>query len=718
MQVPAKPFRRAGSKSVARKAPHWALTFGVTVLDLEGFIADSRHRAQLNGRMIGTLFPGEPEILDGTWNLFTEGPGRIKFMEYAFNFVHEGKSFRFHGKKRVEEDPLATDAIQDLTTLFSQITNADGHVVAAGIIRFDILKIFNLLNSIGVSGTDEPLKAKALFIRHFLNEETRILISGWKDFEIKDKRRLLSLSNSQIQVRYDVVIIGSGYGGGVTAARLAAWRDGTTSKSVCVLERGKEWRSGDFPDEPWEVLKEVRSDSNPDGLFDAHRSPDLDVVVGNGLGGTSLINANVMIEPDLQVFSVPPWPRDLPDLGPYLKRAKATLHTQEIENLPLKARVFSAAAEDTAGLTGVQRPPLAVTFDSQLRPEEEIVQRACVYCGSCVTGCNYTSKNTVDMNYLALAQRAGASIFTSVEVQTVEPLTNGMIRVHYRDLENRKHGTVDAGQVIVSAGTLGSFKILRKSQLEHGLHVSEMLGEAFSGNGDVLGLGYNLDKRTNINNGPTITTAAKYWSSEELKDHFVIEEGAIPKALMALVRQFLPALRFFGKDTDRGIWDSVEESVRILADLATLETHGALNHSLLYLGMGFEQRLGRLFLDEDNVRVEWPDVAKQAFAENIDEKMEEITSKVGGTYVKNPSSRTLFGGKLVTVHPLGGCIMGDDESKGVVNARGEVFGHEGSLYVADGSVIPAPLGVNPALTITALAEVCAEHIIERWSTDD
>jgi cholesterol oxidase len=116
------------------------------------------------------------------------------------------------------------------------------------------------------------------------------------------------------------------------------------------------------------------------------------------------------------------------------------------------------------------------------------------------------------------------------------------------------------------------------------------------------------------------------------------------------------------------------------------------------------------------VRVQWPDVAEQPFARTIDDKMLELTTQVGGTYVKNPRAREFLGDSLITVHPLGGCAMADDAAHGVVNVNGEVFGHEGKLFVADGSILPGPVGVNPALTIAALAEHIADGIVRGWQS--
>ncbi len=335
-----------------------------------------------------------------------------------------------------------------------------------------------------------------------------------------------------------------------------------------------------------------------------------------------------------------------------------------------------------------------------------------------MTGCNYSAKNTVDMTYLATAEARGALIFTGVEVRSLEKFADGyrLYLVVRAEDGSEQPRTLEAQKVVLSAGSLGSYAILARSRRDRKLAVSAALGSRFSGNGDILGFAYNTDRRTQIGEGPTITRAAKFWQSGTVSDRFLIEEGAIPKALDALVRTLVPILRHSGIDTDHGWVDALQEWLRIQADRFGLESNGALNHSMVYLGMGFENSLGTLVLDPDTdrVRVDWPDVAEQPFARIIDDTMLKMTRQLGGTYVKNPRAREFLGDSLITVHPLGGCPMGDDAASGVVNVRGEVFGHEGGLYVADGAILPGPVGVNPALTIAALSEWIADGIAQSW----
>lgn len=528
-------------------------------------------------------------------------------------------------------------------------------------------------------------------------------------------RRRFSQPHSNMRDQYDVVIVGSGYGGSVTAARLSAWNKDGDKKSVCLLKRGKEWIGGDFPESSFGVLRSLRWKMNPHGLYDFRFNGEIDVVAGSGLGSTSLINASVMLRPEPRVFEEKPWPKQLPDLEPYFKKAVKSLYAIPNPEPPLKAAVFSEAASETENVTSVERLDIAVTFEKTGREKEDVIQEACDDCGDCVGGCRIGAKNSLDMNYLALAEKQGTAMFTSMEVRSIEKLAHGLLRVHYRDLEEKGHGHVDARQVILSAGTLGSYAILQRSKDKHGLYVSNELGSRFSGNADILGFGHNLTRKTNVVEGPTINTAAIFRESQELDDHFFVVDGGVPKALVPVTIFMLLVLRPLARSTGGGFVNSVRKCLRHIADLVFLRSFGALNRSLLYLSNGFENDFGRLVLKRDRVRVRWPGVQDQKFVKTINKKMREITSKLSGTYYTNPRWSRLFGHNLVTVHPLGGCVMADDDTKGVVNYKGEVFGHKGSLYVVDGSIVVPPLGVNPALTISALAEWCGEKIIESWS---
>lgn len=541
---------------------------------------------------------------------------------------------------------------------------------------------------------------------------------------------------SDLKESYGVVVVGSGYGGAILAARLAQGR------SLCLLERGQEWIPGAFPDEPEEVVQAFRSELNPLGLYDYRLYDDVDVLIGCGLGGTSLINANVVIQPDDDVFDQPRWPaeirqeRDSGALSHYFARVHDMLKTERYpDHKPILRKIAAHQHASQKREAPFSRLDVAVNFTRFDGRENEagMFQRLCTGCGDCVTGCNVRAKNTLYMNYLPEAKRAGAQIFTQVEVTHLLKVADGGYDVHYTYRPGKaqpvRSGIIRASAVVLAAGALGSTEILLRSRA-HGLALSETLGHYFSGNSDILSMGYNNDRQTDIlgfgnfqddrsaiSVGPTILSMADYRPNRPLSERFIIEEGAIPRALVDVARLKIPLVsRVKGQDTDRG--DAIAENLRIARDLVRYDPKGALNHSMLYLGIGHDGADGTLVLDHRRrVRLLWGNAPEHPLVDTINAEMKAHTAELGGTYISNPRWDRLLGRNLITVHPLGGCSMGAHADSGVVDHRGRVFDpsrgvnaiHDG-LFVVDGAMIPTAVGVNPLLTISALAERIADLI--------
>lgn len=547
----------------------------------------------------------------------------------------------------------------------------------------------------------------------------------------------ISFPIENIKEHYDVVVIGSGYGGGIAASRLAR-----AGRKVCLLERGKEYLPGEFPDTLLEANDAMQIDTaakhfgSKTALFDFHVNEDINVLVGCGLGGTSLINANVVIEADSRVFDEPVWPKAyVADLDTRIaqgyaearKMLKPNPYPQDFPSLKKMEAMEKSAAYMKEPFV---RAPIAVTFEKYEDDVNHVgvKQTACILCGDCVSGCNHTSKNTVQMNYLPDAWNHGAEIYTEAAVEYVERQA-GKWLVHFevQGVGREKFGAPDlfvsADIVVVSAGTLGSTEILLRSK-ENGLPVSDMLGKRFSGNGDALGFAYNTDQQINgigwgtrkpdPDNpvGPCITSIIDTRKTvENYKDGMTIEEGSVPGALSPILpAAFAGVAKLLGKDTDKGLRDFVSESGRELESLVRGSYHGAVNNSQIFLVMTHDSDDGVMCLKDDRLRIDWPGVGKEAIFKKVEERLYQATEALGGTYLRNPIWTKLFDHDLVTVHPLGGCVMGEDADSGVVNHKGQVFAstegdavHEG-LYVADGSVIPISVGTNPLLTICATAE--------------
>ncbi len=532
---------------------------------------------------------------------------------------------------------------------------------------------------------------------------------------------------TQLAYHYDAVVVGSGYGASITAARLAQ-----AGVSVAVLERGREWLPGEFPADETAVAKAVRSPLNPFGLFDANvqLANDLDVVVGNGLGGTSLINAGISLRPEEAVFEQPEWPAAIRaswakgNLAKHYDRAEEMLGAYSDAGLEGMRKVM-LHKELVAG-RGVPHGLMKLNVSRHAHERHGVTLAPCTHCGDCVAGCNVGAKNTLATNYLPLAKHHKAKIFTGIEVRTIAPAESGW-ELAFRFVDSEREGTVRARVVVLGAGSMGSTEILLRSQ-RAGLPLGKMVGARFSGNADIMALSYAGRTRTDVlgygatvngvrDGWPVGTTISSYGDfrrgpPKNLQERFLLLQGAIPTALATLVSRVF------------GAWGMVSADARqralIQRDLLSLsgpDPDGALNHSMLFLACGHDSATGRLVLDDDDdrVHVAWKGVGEERCFAAMTDEMLALTEAHGGIFAPNPRSTLLGGERQMTVHPLGGLPMGDDVDHGAVDDRGRVFDPEGrvhlGLYVADGAIVPRSLGVTPLLTISALAERIAVGIV-------
>lgn len=542
---------------------------------------------------------------------------------------------------------------------------------------------------------------------------------------------------------YDFVIVGSGYGGSITAARLA---NSGLNRSVCILERGREWPIGTFPDSLEDVLGAARADGNPLGLYEFLNYKDISVIKGSGLGGTSLVNANVAIVPDEDLFGHFGWPASLTyqSLLPYYDSARKVLaavphpHGDPAKPDCLKKVLALDKRAQELGYRA-QALNIAVNFTIDGKNEYGMDQKPCINCGDCVTGCNVGAKNTLYMNYLPLAARGGASIFTQCKVEWIEKLPAGGWRIHgrhYEDDQSSKSFTMDAGNVIMAAGSINSTEILLRSEM-HGMSVSPALGTGFSGNGDFFGLAYNGDPITNVlgygtkrqpgqgdadEPGPTIVGAIRYDGSAPAEKRITVEDLSFPSAYMMGAKAAFAALR--GEQTVTGNEEAQQK--RVIEDFDFTDPYspaGALNHTMFYLVMGHDDARGTMVFDapfferDGRMTIEWDDAGRQIVFSRINEELRRHAHALGANFISNPLWNIFNARHLITAHPLGGCPMGEDYLHGATDEFGRVFAGDGSvhegLYVADGSLIPSALAVNPFLTISALAERIADRKIRQ-----
>ncbi|MGH9788000.1 MAG: GMC family oxidoreductase, partial [Candidatus Acidiferrales bacterium] len=508
-----------------------------------------------------------------------------------------------------------------------------------------------------------------------------------------------------------------------------------------------EWPPGSFPDSLKGIQENTNSAHNPLGLYEYLRFSDIDVIKGCGLGGTSLINGGVAFRPELDYFVRPDsaWPDAIQKeweagvLQNYFRMAEEALGVQpHPRGLSLaKVQALQARAAERPGAEfGLVN--IAVTFrDGQNR--FGVLQRECTDCGDCMTGCNVGAKNTVDLNYLPAAKKHGAEMYTGIKVEFIErPKAGSGYLVWYRrvrkDAEERELRQLRAECVILAAGSLGSTEILLRSH-SHGLPLSRALGTRFSANGNFFGASYNADRVTNVlgcgsrgdersqvKPGPGIVCAIRYDGGQPQRERMVVEDLAIPRAFVDIMRISFPTISAAtGDDTDFSLSDEVAEAARVSRDLGGWDPAGALNSSLIYIAMAQDQAAGEMRLTrQGRLRISWPGIFDEPIFRRMNQELRSHAAALGATYFRNPRWHPLLGRNLITAHPLGGCPMADDPDSGVVDDRGRVFdGHGGlhpGLLVSDAAVIPECLGRNPLLTISALAERIADRLIQEWQS--
>jgi cholesterol oxidase len=552
--------------------------------------------------------------------------------------------------------------------------------------------------------------------------------------------------------RFDAIVVGSGFGASAAACRLAQ-----AGRSVLVLERGRSYPPGSFPRSPrglaqnlWDPPRSLY------GMFDVWAFRGIEALVSSGLGGGSLIYANVLLRKDPAWFvddspgqPERPWPITAADLEPYYEAAEAMLGAQRypFDTAPYSSTAKTEAMRYAAVQLGLdwQLPHLAVSFANPGRPPapgeplEEAqpnlhgrLRRTCRLCGECDIGCNDGAKNTLDYTYLSRAADAGAEIRTLSEVRRIDPDPDGGYRVGY--LRHDPDGapgaagearTASAGRLVLGAGTFGSTYLLLRNRAAFP-QLSPALGTRFSGNGDLLTFlrhsrarveGLEVPRPLNPEFGPVITSAIRL--PDALDGHgaagrgFYIEDGGNPQFLDWVAQSAgapVVAARL-GRFLARRSWAHLRGQPRanVSADIAGLLGGGTTSATMLpVLSMGRDVPDGVMSLRNGDLELDWTTASSAAYFDRVEDILARIATVLGASVANTPL--WLFK-RVITVHPLGGVPMGASSEEGVVDRWGEVFGYPG-LHVVDGSVMPGPVGPNPSLTIAAFAERAAAHMID------
>jgi len=566
---------------------------------------------------------------------------------------------------------------------------------------------------------------------------------------------------------YEALVIGSGFGGAITGCRLAKkWDRGR----VLILERGKRYPMGSFPRKPhdfahnfWALAGErtrrprhvrrlIERGEESHGIFDVRNFPHMDAVVGAGLGGGSLIYANVFMIPPDEVFDER-WPDSCKksNLLPYYAVAKEVLgsRTIPVDDDPrrhiIRQRLFAEAARKNgrnSELVDINvffgndfQKPLAI--GEQEKNRYGALQTSCVYCAECDIGCNYHAKNTLDLNYLFVAERRYQAVIRTEHLvlkivpvdtnQADDPGADGThgYRVYFRDLSGTQAAvqTALAQRVIVSAGALGSTELLMRCK-EHFRtlpRISDKLGRGFSGNGDFISFVLGSKLPADPNYGPVITQRTDYNLFKDFdRDHaFMLQDAAYGDILAWYVEGAKPG--FLRLDP---FWRFLRD---LYSRLTTGKSLGSLGWALddllskdvsfrtcVLLCMGIDKSNGVMTLDEDHqLSIDWPYKDSLSLYHAILEAGKQFSRTVQAAVFTPLPTWDWPIRNNVTVHALGGCTLANDSSGGVTSADpatfGQVFGYR-NLYVADGAIVPTAVGANPTATISALSEMVAQGL--------
>ena len=509
---------------------------------------------------------------------------------------------------------------------------------------------------------------------------------------------------------FDVIIIGSGFGGSVSALRLSE-----KGYKVLVIEKGRRFAPGDFPSSNWDLKRWMwRPEVGLQGIFQMSFLKHVTVMHGVGVGGGSLTYANTLPTPTDTFFGASSWSR-LADwkkeLAPHYETARKYLGSARN---PVKTRgdeVLHEIARDLKREEHFHMTDVGVFFGQPGVSVKDPYfngkgpdRTGCTFCGACMTGCRVGAKNTLDRNYLYLAEQLGAQVIAETEVHHVAPRKEGGYRVDVApSLQRGEASHFTADKVIFAGGVMGTIPLLLAMR-ESGLpDLSARVGDAVRTNSESLCAVVVPDASVNLSKGVAITSIlhtdehshiepVRYAAGSGFFRTLMLPQSSGATALTRMAGAVRGVLRSPAKWAKAYAVSDFARQSQVLLYMRTLE--GTLSMRLgRGLHTGFRRGLVTQLDDPQNApRSDMPEALDLA---------ERFAHKVGGVAATLLTETVL--GVPSTAHILGGAGMGDHAGNGVIDSQHRVFGYDG-LYVIDGSAVSANPGVNPSLTITALAE--------------
>ncbi len=512
----------------------------------------------------------------------------------------------------------------------------------------------------------------------------------------------------KVENEYDFVVVGSGFGGSVSALRLSE-----KGYKVLVIEKGNRFSSSDFAKTNWNLKRWLWMPLlRFKGIFKITFFKHVTVLSGVGVGGGSLVYANTLPRPKDDFFSAPSWQK-LADwkkeLEPFYSTAEKMLGAVENPRFYLGDKIIKEIAKDLNREKEFETTKVAVYFGEpgETSPDpyfggEGPERTGCNFCGACMVGCRYNSKNTLDKNYLYFAEKNGVKIISEKEVIDVNPIgnTNGSsgYEVVFKDslkLFPRKYKVKTKG-VVFAGGVLGTLPLLLKLKETSLPNLSDRLGKNVRTNSESL-LGVTTPGKENVfSDGVAISSIFHF------DEHSHLEPVRYPSgsgfwrllvyplvdgknAFVRLVKTFVEMIRHPVKSSKLYLVKDWAKHTQILLFMRTIDSKLAFKKGKI--------RKLKSTLSEGN-----PPTALMPEAQEFARKFAEKSGGTPGALL----TETLLG-IPTTAHILGGCVMGENSEEGVIDKDNRVFGYE-NMYICDGSMISANPGVNPSLTITALTE--------------
>jgi len=523
---------------------------------------------------------------------------------------------------------------------------------------------------------------------------------------------------------FDVIVIGSGFGGAIAARRLAE-----KGMRVLVLERGRRWDPPTYPRKPGDAW--IYSHDKPErhnGWLDMRFFKHMTVAQAAGVGGGSLTYSSVALEANPNVFAQG-WPAEITyaELKPYYDTVAKEMNLQVVPDgqLTRRFKIAREAAHNLGYDSRFSKANLAVSFsedwnydlDDPFDPKHSKGfvnahgqrQGTCIHLGNCDVGCDVRAKNALDVNYIPRAEQKGAEVRPLHLVRYIEP-KDGAYRVVFDRIEDGGlvRGEETARLVIVAAGSVGTTELLLRCRDEFRTlpNLSPRLGSNWSPNANFISMGrYTGDDRGRVRQsvGVAISSVLDFTDGSYKGQRFAVEDDGFPNVILNAVKAYL----------DRELVTSLGNTL-----LESLEHHlredYALSDLMVWLGAGMDAADGQFALKERGLLeksleldLDWDPETSRGVLEAISEVQRELTRATGGHWFV-PPTWSLFR-NLLTLHPLGGCRIGTSRETGVVDHLGRVFGYQG-LIVADGAMVPTSTGRNPSHTIAALAERIAANL--------